>query len=200
MSLGFRGWWEDFIPIMQILRSQNVLPVIAVGNEFAGTSRSPGNYPDVLSVGAHDAARAVASFSSSKRFKRVNDPVVPDLVAPGVDVISARPGGGYQSMDGSSMATPHIAGLAALLFQAKPAASIDEVENAIFGSCALGPGMLTSRANRGNPDAIKALQLLTGVSLGTSKSSTKSSKKAGSTAGVKGKKASTAKKSPQKAR
>ena len=113
MSLGFRGWWEDFIPIIQILRSQNVLPIIAVGNENAGTSRSPGNYPDVLSVGAHDKNRTVAPFSSSQRFKRDNEPIVPDLVAPGVDVISARPGGGYQSMDGSSMATPHVAGLAA---------------------------------------------------------------------------------------
>ncbi|MDQ3666561.1 MAG: S8 family serine peptidase [Acidobacteriota bacterium] len=177
MSLGFRGWWEDFIPITQILRSQNVLPIIAVGNENAGTSRSPGNYPDVLSVGAHDKNRTVAPFSSSQRFKRANEPIVPDLVAPGVDIISARPGGGYQSMDGTSMATPHVAGVAALLLQAKPTASIDEVENAIFGSCTLPPGMFTSRANRGYPDAIRALALLTGLDLSARKSSKKSSKK-----------------------
>jgi subtilisin len=177
MSLGFRGWWEDFIPIIEILRSQNVLPVIAVGNESAGTSRSPGNYPNVMSVGAHDNHKAVALFSSSQRFKRAKDPFVPDLVAPGVNVISARPGGGYQAMDGSSMATPHVAGLAAILMQAKASASIDEVEDAIFGSCSLAPGMFASRANRGYPNAIRALALLTGLDLGKPKSSKKSSKK-----------------------
>lgn len=177
MSLGFRGWWEDFIPIIEILRSQNVLPIIAVGNEAAGTSRSPGNYSDVLSVGAHDTNKTVASFSSSQRFKRANDPIVPDLVGPGVDIISASPGGGYQSMDGTSMATPHIAGLAALLLQAKPTASPDEIENAIFGSCTLAPGMFASRANRGYPDAIRALALLTGLDLTPSKGSKKSAKK-----------------------
>ena len=185
MSLGFRGWWEDFIPIIQILRSQNVLPVIAVGNEGAGTSRSPGNYPNVLSVGAHDNHKFVASFSSSQRFKRGKDPIVPDVIAPGVDVISARPGGGYQTMDGSSMATPHVAGLAALLMQANPSASIDEVEDAIFGSCALAPGMFASRANRGYPDAIRALALLTAIDLSSSKGSKKPAKKSSKGGGKK---------------
>ena len=106
MSLGFRGWWEDFLPVVRILRARNVLPVIAVGNEGPGTSRSPGNYAEAVSVGALDAQRKVASFSSSQRFARSKDPSVPDLVAPGVDVASARPGGGFQSMDGSSMAAP----------------------------------------------------------------------------------------------
>lgn len=180
MSLGFRGWWEDFIPIVDILRSQNVLPVIAIGNEGPGTSRSPGNYPNVLSVGAHNQNRIVWDDSSSQRFKRPKDAIAPDLVAPGVEVISARPGGGYQSMDGSSMATPHVAGLAALLMQAKPSATIDEVEDAIFRSCSLAPGMFTSRANRGIPDAIKALALLSGVDLSSKhskKATTKSAKK-----------------------
>ena len=48
----------------------------------------------------------VADFSSSQRFDRKRDPVVPDLVAPGVGIVSAKPGGGYQEMDGTSMATP----------------------------------------------------------------------------------------------
>ncbi|HEU4508128.1 MAG TPA: S8 family serine peptidase [Pyrinomonadaceae bacterium] len=173
MSLGFRGWWEDFIPIIDILRSQNVLPVIAVGNEYAGTSRSPGNYPNVLSVGAHDENKLVADFSSSQRFKRAVDPIVPDMVAPGVGVISASPGGGYKSNDGSSMATPHVAGLCALLMQAKPTATIDEIEDAILRSCTLGAGMFASRANRGYPDAIKALAILTGHDLSASKGSKK---------------------------
>jgi len=163
MSLGFRGWWEDFVPVTRILRARGVLPVFAVGNEGPGTSRSPGNYSEALSVGAIGQDDKVAGFSSSDRFLREQDPLVPDLVAPGVDVISAKPQGGYQSMDGTSMATPHVAGLAALLWQSKPEASVSEVENALLSSCALPQGIQTDRAGRGRPDAVKALQTLVGA-------------------------------------
>jgi subtilisin len=160
MSLGLAGWWTDFLPITRILRQRGVLPVFAVGNEGPGTSRSPGNYTEAISVGAFDRLGDVAPFSSSQRFERAVDPVVPDLVAPGVDVISARPGGGFQSMRGSSMATPHVAGLAALLLEAKPTATVDELEGAIFGSCRREPGWAPERAGRGSPDGPRALELL----------------------------------------
>ncbi|MEQ1633987.1 MAG: S8 family serine peptidase, partial [Planctomycetota bacterium] len=160
MSLGFRGWWDDFVMLTRILRARGVLPVFAVGNEGPGTSRSPGNYVEALSVGAHDSASAVADFSSSQRFKRTKAVFVPDLVAPGVGVISAKPGGGYQSLDGTSMATPHVAGLAALLMQAEPTAKIDAIERAIFRSCKRPPKVPQERANRGMPDAVVALQEL----------------------------------------
>src|SRR5438270_8013860 len=113
MSLGFAGFHNFFSDVFVALREAEILPVIAVGNEEAGTSRSPGNYAESLSVGAIDKTLAVAKFSSSQRFVREDDPLVPDVVAPGVAIISAKPGGDYQSMDGTSMATPHVAGLAA---------------------------------------------------------------------------------------
>jgi subtilisin family serine protease len=160
MSLGVRGYQEDFLAVTQRLRELGVLPVFAVGNEGPGTSRSPGNYVEALSVGAMGEDEHVADFSSSRRFDRPDNPLVPDLVAPGVDVISAKPGGGYQAMDGSSMATPHIAGLAALLMQAAPAATIDQIEQAIFDSCTLLPGEDGERQNRGVPDAVVALAKL----------------------------------------
>jgi subtilisin len=161
MSLGFRGWWEDFIPLMSILRARSVLPVFAVGNEGPGTSRSPGNYPEALSVGAYGENGKIAYFSSSQRFRRKTQPEVPDLVAPGVGVLSAKPGGReYQSMDGSSMATPHVAGLAALLMEADPKKSVDAIESAIFASCILKAGMAPERAGKGVPDAKRALRLL----------------------------------------
>ncbi len=160
VSLGIRGYWPDFESVTRTLRDRGVLPVFAVGNEGVGTSRSPGNYSEALSVGAVDRGGRVADFSSSQRFVRGDDPLVPDLVGPGVDVISAQPGGGYQSMDGTSMATPHIAGLAALLLQAKPAATPSEVEAAIHASCRGGAGMPAARANRGLPNARRALKHL----------------------------------------
>jgi subtilisin len=163
MSLGFRGFLNDFLPLTRRIRERGVLPVFAVGNEGPGTSRSPGNYPEALSVGAVDESGAIPLFSSSQGFQRSNQPIVPDLVAPGVGVISARPGGGYQSMDGTSMATPHVAGLAALLFEAAPTATPTEVETAIFASCSLGEQMTEARANRGMPDAVRAHDALTGA-------------------------------------
>jgi len=172
MSLGLRGFVDDFLAITQILRSKNVLPVFAVGNEGPGTSRSPGNYSESLSTGAHDKNGGIATFSSSQRFVRIADPLVPDIVGPGVDVISAKPGGGFQTMSGTSMATPHIAGLAALLFEAKPSATASEVEKAIFGSSRLG-SISRSRGNRGIPDAVVALAMLTGTPLGGSFKGTK---------------------------
>ncbi|MEW6125976.1 MAG: S8 family serine peptidase [Acidobacteriota bacterium] len=160
MSLGFPGYWDDFLQLTKVLRARGVLPVFAVGNEYAGTSRSPGNYAQAVSVGALDKHNQVADFSSSQIFKRKKDPIVPDLVAPGVDTISAKPGGGYQLMSGTSMATPHIAGLAALLWQAKPTATVSQIEKAIFASCTLPQGMSNLRANRGIPNAPKALAAL----------------------------------------
>lgn len=160
MSLGFPGWMPSFISVIQVLRQNDVVPVIAVGNEGPGTSRSPGNYIESLSVGACDENGDVADFSSSQTFQRAQDPLVPDLMAPGVNIISAKPGGGFQMMDGTSMATPHVAGLAALLRQAKPAATVDQIEQAIFGSCAAVPASSSNRTARGVPNAPRALALL----------------------------------------
>ena len=160
LSLGFRGWWPDFLAITRILRRKGVLPVFAVGNEYAGSSRSPGNYREALSVGACGEDDRVADFSSSQRFDRKRDPVVPDLVAPGVGIVSAKPGGGYQEMDGTSMATPHVAGLAALLLQAKPNAKVSRLEKAILESCVRPRGMSAERGGRGIPSAVKALAAL----------------------------------------
>jgi subtilisin family serine protease len=58
------------------------------------------------------------------------------------------------------MATPHIAGLAALLLEAKPHATVQEIEQAILGSCRLSGSLVGPRANRGMPDGVLALQLL----------------------------------------
>ncbi len=165
MSLGLRGYTPAFQAIVDSLRAANVLPIFAVGNEGPNSSRSPGNYANVLSVGAMDSSEAVPDFSGSQRFNRTNKPLVPDLVAPGVAVLSSVPGNGYAEKSGSSMATPHVAGLAALLFQAKPDATADELERAIVGSCTRPDSMLIDRANHGVPDAVVAFQLLTGRAL-----------------------------------
>jgi subtilisin family serine protease len=165
MSLGLRGFTPAFQTVIDALRAANVLPVIAVGNEGPNTSRSPGNYANVLAVGAMDARGQVADFSGSEQFARTVNPLCPALVAPGVEILSCVPGGKYKTMNGSSMATPHVAGLAALLLQAKPTATADELERAIVGSCRLPAGMPQARGSHGVPDAVRAFQLLTGSQL-----------------------------------
>ncbi len=154
MSLGLRGYHEDFLPLIRGLRARGVLPIFAIGNEGPGTSRSPGNYAEVLSVGACARDETVPAFSSSQRFLRKGDARRARPGGTGVGVMSCVPGGNYAEMDGSSMATPHIAGLAALLFEAAPAATIDQVEAAILGSCTLPKTMDAERANRGVPNAL----------------------------------------------
>jgi subtilisin family serine protease len=63
-------------------------------------------------------------------------------------------------MSGTSMATPHVAGLAALLFQAKPNASVQAIERAIFRSCTPLSGTPPKRQGRGFPNGPTALAAL----------------------------------------
>jgi subtilisin family serine protease len=166
MSVGLPGFVTAFDEVIAALRRNRVLPVIAIGNEGPDTSRSPGNYPNVLSVGACTEDDLVADFSSSQRMARPQDPLEPDLVAPGVGVLSCIPDRDFAVMDGTSMATPHVAGLAALLRQADSSATIDDIESAILNSCSLPATMPNFRANRGVPDAAVALARLIGAEVG----------------------------------
>jgi len=160
MSLGLPGRGDEFLDITDKLRELGVLLVVAIGNEGAGTSRYPGNYRTVLSVGAADTEGRVAQFSSSEPIPPPRNRIVPDLVGPGVAIVSAAPGNRYMSMDGTSMATPHIAGLAALLFQARPDATPDQVQKAICDASQRTNEMTRERANRGMPDGKLALESL----------------------------------------
>ena len=160
LSVGLPGFFKDFQPIMQRLRQLGILAIVAVGNDGPNNSDSPGNYPEALSVGAIDQDGSIASISSSQRFDRTDDPLVPDLVAPGVDIISTDKDGGFRAETGTSAATPHLSGLAALLWEAKPAATAAEVEQAIFASCSLPSAATADRANRGLPEGPKALAFL----------------------------------------
>jgi len=162
MSLGVRGKAQEFLGITERVRERGVLLIAAIGNEGQNSSRSPGNNPDVLSVGAMNAEGDVPDFSSSSAFPPPPNRIVPDVVAPGVAVLSAAPQNKYMLIDGTSMAAPHISGVAALLFQAKPDATPDEVREAIFNSCELLTPMRHERANRGVPNAEKAYRTLTG--------------------------------------
>lgn len=145
---------------MRSLRRLGILPVCAVGNEGRNTSRSPGNYATVLSVGMTNDQGLVDPGSSSQRITRAPARTVPTIVAPGVDIASARNGGGYEFLTGTSMATPLVSGLAALLMEAFPKATDQDIQNAIVGSARRPAHVPEARAGLGLPDAERALKKL----------------------------------------
>jgi uncharacterized repeat protein (TIGR01451 family) len=110
------------------LRAAGILPVFSAGNEGPGqgTVNSPGSFGEVLAIGALDEYEVLAAFSA--RGPNPWGGIKPDLVAPGVQVVSTFPGGGWATATGTSMAAPHVAGLAALLLQAQPGLPVDQVE------------------------------------------------------------------------
>jgi subtilisin family serine protease len=120
-----------------------VVPVIAAGNDFdeagRGSIGSPGNAPDAISVaasteGENGPADEIASFSSSGPTP-VSLLMKPDVTAPGVDILSSLPrrDGTWSDHDwsGTSMATPHVAGAAAVLHQRHPTWTVPQIRSAL---------------------------------------------------------------------
>lgn len=104
------------------LFDRGVLPIVAAGNDNRDARFvSPASTPNAVTVGATNRFDQETDFSNWGELL--------DLYAPGQDIISARLGGGTVSMNGTSMAAPHVAGVAALYKGAHPSAAPVEVAN-----------------------------------------------------------------------
>ncbi|MBI3288461.1 MAG: S8 family peptidase [Elusimicrobia bacterium] len=106
MSLGAPVDSEAMKRAVRFARGAGLVIVAAAGNS-GGSVGFPGAYDDVIAVAASDYEDKLAPFSS-------RGPAV-DFIAPGVDVLSSKMGGGFASFSGTSMASPHVAGLAAIV-------------------------------------------------------------------------------------
>lgn len=108
--------WRD---IINAWIAAKIFPAFIAGNEGPNprTTRSPGDYPMSFAVGATDVNDNIADFSSRGPvfWEGIGDIIKPDVSAPGVDILSSIPGGGYERQDGTSMACPHVAGTVALM-------------------------------------------------------------------------------------
>lgn len=139
-----------------------ILPVFAQGNTGPGPSTTwiPGGYLESFAVGAVDQRDRIAEFSSrGPIFWDGVAHVKPDVVAPGESITSAMPGGGYQALSGTSMATPHVAGAAALLFEAEPALTLGQLREALEGTAVeLGEPGKDNSYGSGRLDLFRALQ------------------------------------------
>lgn len=170
MSLGGRATsTEDTLSLAvdTLSAASGVLFVIAAGNEgpYSSTLGSPGTAKTALTVAATDKKDKLADFSS--RGPRPGDNgLKPEITAPGVGIVAPRAvdtsmgsavGDDYTSANGTSMATPHVAGAAALLKQRHPDWNAAQLKDALVSTSKVLPGYSVYEQGAGRVNAGKAV-------------------------------------------
>ncbi|MEV0007058.1 S8 family serine peptidase [Streptomyces sp. NPDC047973] len=116
-SIVLDPWYRSMV---QAWRDAGIFPAYSAGNNgpSCDTVGSPGAYANSYATGALDTNDLIASFSS--RGPGLDGTMKPDIAAPGANIRSAAPGGGYAVKSGTSMASPHTAATVALMWSASP--------------------------------------------------------------------------------
>jgi len=128
-SWGGGGFSQSLFDIIEYAKEQGVIFIAAAGNESTDKLSYPASYDldNVISVAATDIADNIASFSN------YGLPHV-DIAAPGVDIESTVIDNKYKVYSGTSMATPHVAGAAALLLAYEPDITVPQMVDRILGT------------------------------------------------------------------
>jgi hypothetical protein len=131
------------VQALQNAAAAGVVPVVAAGNEGDtsghGSIDSPANTPSAITVAAASEggdgqpADEIAPWSSIGPTP-ISLALKPDVTAPGEDVLSSIPPNEWDSWDGTSMATPHVAGAAALLMQRHPTWTVAQIKSALMST------------------------------------------------------------------
>ena len=137
-----------------VAKSQTVL-IAAAGNDGddghgGDTVGYPARYPGAIAIAASNSADKVAYFSS-------RGPEVA-FIAPGANVYSTYMNGGYETLSGTSMATPHVSGLAALLISAKHVSGVSAVREALAKAAAPLAGAPATQQGAGMIDAARLVR------------------------------------------
>ena len=170
VNMSLSGWDSPEIdPLEQAVQTlteqTGTLFVVAAGNEGPdGAVGSPATADAALAVGAVDRNDELADFSS--RGPRAGDGAIkPDITAPGVGIVAARaahgvfgdPGEKYVTLSGASMATPHVAGAAALLAQQHPGWTAAQYKATLMASAKPHPGQTAFQQGAGRVDIAHAI-------------------------------------------
>lgn len=168
LSLGGTGSCDgtDALSVLcdEAVTQAGVVICVAAGNTGPGskTIGSPGCARYVITVGASDDNDRIARFSS--RGPTADGRIKPDIVFPGVGIAAAQAAGtrlgpvvaeGYIAIDGTSMATPHAAGVAALMLQANPELTAEQVKTQMLAG-AINIGAQPNEQGVGRGDAYRA--------------------------------------------
>jgi subtilisin family serine protease len=167
MSLGSPGSGGPLTDAVGSLSERyGTLFVVAAGNlGCEACVGSPGDSPAALTVGAVDGQDRLAEFSSRGPIGPQRA-VKPDVTAPGVGIVAARAAGtslgepvdgSYTGVSGTSMATPHVAGAAALLRNARPGLTAGELKGLLMGTAKKQAGTAAEGQGTGRVDVASAL-------------------------------------------
>ncbi|MDF5758953.1 S8 family serine peptidase [Spongiactinospora sp. TRM90649] len=120
-SWGGEGFDPYYKPVTTAWVEAGIFPMFAIGNEGpgCGTAASPGMYEETYAASGFDVNGVTHPRFSTGTGE--NGEIKPNISAPGVDVRSSIPGGGYNTISGTSMASPHVAATVALIWSAAPA-------------------------------------------------------------------------------
>ena len=130
---GLDEWYRDAVTAW---RAADIFPAFAAGNTTLtnpggpGSVAVPANYPESFATGSTNSSDSKSSFSLEG--PSPYDEIKPDIAAPGEGIRSTMPGGGYGGMSGTSMASPAVAGVVALLKSANAALDVDTTEEILM--------------------------------------------------------------------